>query len=475
VPPYSPERRTALVLTGTGAHGAYHAGALRALQEAGVKIDLVAGHGVGAGSAALAAIDGGARLWDADGIWRSPGLTTMYGWRRPLPVVTWLGAVLVAVLLIPLVVLLAGLLIFLIGFFLEMIQVSQGAAIISAFSAWLQTAFAGTGLPTLVPRAATIVLAAIIGVLASVAFVAARAAGSRRMQGGWWWRMAGAPLDARAASDRFADALWELIRGAASVTRPGRGALGRRFSEVLVDNLGQPGFRELLLVATDLDARRDVVAALLIDPHRQEFLAPRVDVDRRSEVLDLTGVGRDHAFDMIAAALTPPLVSDPHLLTFASDSFWRGETHRMCDRPGALQRLLEEVAAAGARQVVIVSGIAPAAAPHRLRAARVDLRGRYGDFQAAAEAVALRDAIEATRVFFDSIYVIQPAHNAVGPYDFGGAYDEGSDRVMKVSELAERAYEDTYRQFIEPVVGASGEQIARRVGPARMGADAARR
>ena len=136
---------------------------------------------MGAGGAALAAIDGGARLWDADGIWRSPGITTMYGWRRPLHVVTWLGAVLVAVLLIPLLVLLAGLLVFLIGFFLEMLQVSQGASIISAFSTWLQGAFAGTGLPTVVPRAATIVLAAIIGVLASAAFLAARAVGSRRM------------------------------------------------------------------------------------------------------------------------------------------------------------------------------------------------------------------------------------------------------------------------------------------------------
>ncbi len=50
---YSPERRTALVLCGTGAHGAYHAGVLRALQEAGVKIDLIAGQGIGAASAAL--------------------------------------------------------------------------------------------------------------------------------------------------------------------------------------------------------------------------------------------------------------------------------------------------------------------------------------------------------------------------------------------------------------------------------------
>ncbi len=59
VSPYSPERRTALVLCGTGAHGAYHAGVLRALHEAGVKIDVVAGQGIGAGGAALAAIGGG--------------------------------------------------------------------------------------------------------------------------------------------------------------------------------------------------------------------------------------------------------------------------------------------------------------------------------------------------------------------------------------------------------------------------------
>ena len=45
--PYSPQRRTALVLTGTGTAGAYHAGVLRALHEAGVKLDIVAGRGVG--------------------------------------------------------------------------------------------------------------------------------------------------------------------------------------------------------------------------------------------------------------------------------------------------------------------------------------------------------------------------------------------------------------------------------------------
>ena len=56
---YSPDRRTALVLTGTGTDGAYHAGALQALNEAGVRVDLVAGRGIGAVGALFGAIDGG--------------------------------------------------------------------------------------------------------------------------------------------------------------------------------------------------------------------------------------------------------------------------------------------------------------------------------------------------------------------------------------------------------------------------------
>ncbi len=74
---YSPERRTALLFTGTGADGAYHAGALRALQEAGVKLDIVGGRGIGALAAVLAAVDGGAQLWEAGGFWRAPAIRVL--------------------------------------------------------------------------------------------------------------------------------------------------------------------------------------------------------------------------------------------------------------------------------------------------------------------------------------------------------------------------------------------------------------
>src|SRR5688572_20277318 len=294
--PYSPGRRTALVLCGTGAHGAYHAGVLRALQEAGVKIDLLAGHGVGAGAAALAAIDGAARLWEPDGVWQPGRAARLYGWTSAVRLFMWIAAGLTT---LGLVVLLASL--------------------------------AGRAPSPVVAAVLILVVALAVG----AAHTIAQRTGSnrRRALGGWWWRVIGAPVDAAATRALFTSQVWDLIRGAAPAATPSRSVLGRRFAEVLHENLGQPGFRELLVVATDLDSRRDIVAALLQDAYRTDFLAPRPDRDRRSEVLDLTGVGRDHALDVVAAALTPPVVCDPEFVTFAPDSFWRGETHRLCDRP----------------------------------------------------------------------------------------------------------------------------------------------
>lgn len=426
--PYSPQRRTALVLCGTGAHGAYHAGVLRALQESGVKIDVMAGHGVGVGAAALAAIDGAARLWEADGIWRSAEVRTWYRWKWPLRAAGWFGAVLVAVLVVPLLLPVFGL------------------------------------RPTVEPFvvAALIVIATLV--LASAASVIAaqrRSRGRRKVEGAWWWRILAAPFGAEPAREAFAAALWQLIRGAANVARPASQALGHRYAEVLADSLGQPGFRELMIVATDLDARHDVVGALLGEPYRNAFMAPRPGRERHAEAFDLADCGQDHAFDLVSAGLTPPLGCDPFLMSFPVESYWRGETHRVCDRPGAIVRLLEELAAVGVSQAIVVSAVPPPPSPHRLSASRLEIRHRLGEVLAAAESSALRDAIEMARLRFDSVYLIRPHHNPVGGFDVGGAYDEASDRQHGLEELMDGAYEDAYQQFIEPVVGASGEQIAR--------------
>ena len=229
---------------------------------------------------------------------------------------------------------------------------------------------------------------------------------------------------------------------------------------MLGENIGQPGFRELMIVATDLDARGDVVAAMLREPYRRDFIAPRPGRERRGEALDLAGVGRDHALDVIRAALTPPVACEPTIVTFAPDGYWRGESHRMCERPGSVNRVFEELAGAGVSQLIVVTAVPAASAPHRLRVPRLDVRSRLGEFIAAADAAGLRDAMDHALLRFDAFYVIAPSHNPVGQFDFGGAYDEASDRRHSTLELMERAYEDAYHQFIEPVVGASGEQIA---------------
>ena len=155
---YSPVRRTALVLCGTGAHGAYHAGALRALQEAGVKIDVVAGQGIGAGAAILAAIDGGARLWEPGGIWRPARRSifsgAFYGWRRPIRIAGWLTLLLVLVLVAP-----------------------------------LGLSAAGVMVPPLTfLRAALIVAAGIVLVLGPLVLAArtGRSGSPRRAEAGWW-------------------------------------------------------------------------------------------------------------------------------------------------------------------------------------------------------------------------------------------------------------------------------------------------
>jgi len=54
---------------------------------------------------------------------------------------------------------------------------------------------------------------------------------------------------------------------------------------------------------------------------------------------------------------------------------------------------------------------------------------------------------------------VRPGHNPIGPFDFSGGYDDRSQRRQGLGELMSVGYEDAYHQFIEPVVGASGERM----------------
>jgi hypothetical protein len=146
-------------------------------------------------------------------------------------------------------------------------------------------------------------------------------------------------------------------------------------------------------------------------------------------------------------------------MTFAPDAYWRGETHRLCDRPGVLLRLVDELVELGIEQAIIVSAAGAVEGPHALAAGRLDGKGRVGEFLMAAEVSAVRDTLQFAAVRLPRVFTIHPQHNPIGPFDFDGEYDDRSDRRQPLSELLSRGYDDAYRQFIEPVVGASGERV----------------
>jgi hypothetical protein len=481
---YSTRLRTALVLTGSGTNAAYHAGVLRALHEAGVKLDLAAGRGMGVVGVLFAAVDGSARLWEADGIWKAPEARRFYGWREPLRAAGWALVAAAAILAVPLILLALAVVLAIVGLLLTLVGLSGAATTVtSGYTRWIESVFSPAVLPTIIPR---LTLFAILVALVTLAVGFFRGLGSkrarRRSRQGVAGRAFQGPISPVSVANRCAAELWNLIRGAAPIPTPPRSELAKRYLELLTENLGQPGFRELLVTIHDMDARRDLVFALLQPRFRARFftrvsvatgarqaeasLGGRTTLDqldpgsRQAEAFDLAGAARDHVLDAMDAALALPLGVDPHLLTFAPEGPWRGETHRVCDRPGGLLRLLEEVAAAGAEQVILVTASPPAAHPHELSASRGDLRGRAGEQLAAFETATLRDALEQFTGRFAGLFVIRPVHNPLGPLDFGGVYDERSDRSHTLGELLDRGYEDAYRQFIEPVVGASGEKIA---------------
>lgn len=460
--PYSPHRRTAVLFAGVGTAGAYHAGALRALHEAGVKIDVTAGRGMGAVSALFAAVDGGARLWGEQGFWQPQAVATLYPWHPWLRLFGRAGLIAIALVLLPLAAMVVGLIVYPIDFLLKMLGLN-GGGLTALYLQVATAAFAPTGLPTWLPRLAVLALGTAIALAAISAFVRTS---RRRERGPLWWRMVPAPLSAERTVEHCWKVLWDLVRGAANVRQPSPVDLARRYAELLSENIGQPGFRELLLSVHDIDARRDLIFAVVADMRRRTLQQtptgnrePAIDPEtRQAEVLDLSGVARDHLADVVAAALTVPLATDWHATTFGADSYWRGETHRLGDRAGSLQRLVQELLAIDVEQVIVVSPAPESGTAHELVPRRLDGRGRIGEQVQAAEAAALHDVL-AARPAGIRMFVIRPEHNPVGPFDFAGAFDDRSDRQHPLSELLARGYEDAFRQFVEPIVAPSGDRV----------------
>jgi hypothetical protein len=371
----------------------------------------------------------------------------------------WGLALAVAIVAGPIAVMVLGLVVFPIDFIAKMLGLGRAGGLATVYLRTAEAAFAPEGLPTWLPRIAVLVL----GVFGLIAFAAAwMSANRRRLRGAFWWRLLRPPLSSAEALEHCWAAIWDLVRGAAPLEQPPPRELGRRYIELVGENIGQPRFRELLLAVHDLDAHRDLVFALVSESRRRQLVRrPTTEetTERQAEVFDLAGVARDYLVEVVGGALSVPVVTEPQSITFAPEAYWRGETHRVCDRPAAIARLVHECVELGAEQVVIVSAATETSGPHALTRPRLDGRGRYGEHLQSTEAATLRDVVRLASKGAVTLFTIRPTHNPVGPFDFAGGFDDRSDRRHPLDETMAMGYEDAYHQFIEPVVGGSGEQV----------------
>lgn len=480
MPDYQPKRRTALVFAGSGTSGAYHAGVLKALEEAGTKIDVVVGSGIGTVTAIFAAAGAGGKLYGPQGFWDGIGWGSLYRMRRPLRFVLFMMGVAFGVFLLPVALaLLAGIL----------------------FPVVLVADLAAPGLPARLlgdPWAAPTALRdPYIAALAMPVFILAASA----IIGGLYAllrhrrriaELLESFIDAGPGVSRLRQALSELSR-VGSARASADAEIGRRYVSVVGENLGQPGFRELILHTADLDAGGTLPFVLLAEPHRSAFLQARSrsarSDDGQAVAVDLAAGGESMLFDAVVTGLLPPLATPVRRVSFPRRGLYGGEVHRLTESTLAGGCGLADAITAGAEQVILVTAVPQnPSAPRRRRGlhaladatqALLERQGLEQDL-GAAERVnrivqtvghRLEDGSRAWqdpatgRTFRDvAIYVVRPERRSIGPLEWDGVLDPATEVREETTDLIDLGYRDAYRLFIEPVLGAP--EAPRRSPPA---------
>jgi hypothetical protein len=465
---YSPKRRTALVFTGSGTTGAYHAGVLKALDESGVKIDVVVGSGVGTVAAAYAAVMGGPRLYGSGGFWPGSDWGSFYRVRPVLRLALLLLGISFVVFSLPL---LAGLLI---GLLFPLVLIADRIlpGIASGLLDRLWMAPEALSQSYLAAQAVPVFALALLAVIVTAVLYAR----DRRRAPEAFESL----LDARPGLGRLRRGLWEIARGAAlSASPPSAAELGRRYAALLAENFGEPGFRELVLRTADLDRGDALTFVLLGDSAEEDDEGrPRPRETGLEGAIDLrTPAHSALFFDAVATGLLCPMAMPLQRVFFPKGGVHGGETHRLTDATFVPGTGIAEALAAGAEQVIVVTGVPVTAAPLARRRgprARMDAAVRALERQAArelGEAERLNRIVSTLghrgddgrgawedpatgRVYREvDLWVVRPERRALGPMEFDGARDPATEVVHTTDDLLEQGWHDAYRQFVEPVVG----------------------
>ena len=474
---YSPKRRTALVLTGSGTAGAYHAGALKALDESGVKIDLIVGSGAGAVAAAYGAVAGGARLYDKGGFWPDAEWESFYRLKTPLRLALLLLGVSFGVFLLPVVLALLG------GLLVPLVLIADLA--VPGLSERLVGYVAAVPTVLRMPYLAALSVPIFALSIVAILYVGATYLRAPRRFAESFESL----LDARRARQRLAHGLWEIARGSSRSAQASSDAeLGRRYVALAAENLGQPGFRELIVRTADLETGAVLPFVILDDAHRDAFTAARTHGPRSRlagipGAIDLRAEGCDTLLlDAVLTGLQPPMVAPVQRVAFPKGGLFAGEVHRLTDAAVTAGSGISEALAAGAEQVIVVSAAPVKAAPSARRRgprAVADAVLSTLERQAVEEDVRAAERINrmvgtlghrtegggsawqdpATgRVYRDfALYVVRPERRPFGPLELEGAQDPATEARATPADLIDLGYRDAYRMFVEPVVGAAPE------------------
>ncbi|MCM2258090.1 MAG: patatin-like phospholipase family protein [Vicinamibacteria bacterium] len=473
---YSPKRRTAVLFVGSGASGAYHAGVLKALDETGIKVDLLVGSGIGTVAAAFGAVAGGARLHEAGGFWDGVERASFFRLRPALRTAALLLGAAFAVFLLP--VLLGVVLGALapVALIVDLVAPGWPARALGRFGA-VPEALGGPYLATLAaPVFVLSILALVVGLRL---YWKDRRRFAEQLEHGF---------DAEPARTRLSQALWEVARGAAvGQSLPSDAEVARRFVAALAENLGQPGFRELILRTADLDTGAVLPFVLLQEEHKQSFAAarargPRSRLDGLPGAIDLRSPACEALlFDAVFAGLLLPGAAPVRRVAFPKGGLFGGETHRLADATLVGGCGISEALAAGAEQLIVVAAVPEVAhAPARRRGPGAIADGLLGTLERRAVDADLVGAERMSRVvrtlglagdgasswedpatgrqYRDvALWTIRPERNGLGPMGLDGSTDPATEACETVEDLLEQGYRDAYRLFLEPVVGAAPE------------------
>ena len=431
---FSPRRRTAAILIGEGTGAAYLAGVMKALHDAGVRVDVVLGKGAGALVAALSAIDADGQLGGDDGLLARVGKRRPWQLQPLYKVTLACLALSFAAFLSPVLVGLIALLMLPFAALARLVTESSAAGPAPTWFGYLLEAGEPLYLRAMVVP--LIVLCAFWLLWWAYAFVRER-------------RIPSLPelYELGSLSALLESSLWQAVRGASTDSRPhDRKELGEAYRKLLSGSWGQRGFRELVIYALDTDSGQEIPFAMLKERFFEKLEAGRAGRREwaRAEPIDLGKDGDALFFDALMAALSPPglVPSVPMKLPLGTKN--GGEVHRFSSSLLASGGAVADAVSAGAEQIIFVAGCTPGEQPSGNPLERVT--------EAATRTALAVDLAEAANATDLPVFLIRPDKQRLSPYEITGRAQFGNER-LDLAALMAHGERDAERLFIEPVLG----------------------